>query len=64
VFVLESHRGRGLGKWLVKCVANYSELQGPKLMLLGTRDAHELYRRYGGFQGIKILERWMIRSNA
>ena len=63
VFVLELHRGQGLGKWLIECVVNCSELQGLKLMLLGTRDAHGLYRRYGGFQGIKVMERWMIRSN-
>ena len=26
VFIVESHRGRGLGKWLVECVATYPEL--------------------------------------
>ena len=64
VFVLESHRGQGLGKWLVKCVVNHPELQGLKLMFLGTRDAHELYRRYGGFQrmSIEMIDRWMIRN--
>ena len=63
VFVLESHRGRGLGKWLVECVVNHPDLQELKLMFLGTRDAHELYRRYGDFRPMTVdmLDRWMIR---
>ena len=63
VFVLESHRGQGLGKWLVECIVNHPELQQLKLVFLGTRDAHELYRRYGGFQRMDtdMLDRWMIR---
>jgi GNAT superfamily N-acetyltransferase len=64
VFVLELHRGRGLGKWLVECVVNHPDLQSLKFMFLGTRDAHELYRRYGGFQRMteEMLDRWMIRA--
>jgi GNAT superfamily N-acetyltransferase len=64
VFVLESYRGRGLGKWLVECVVNHPDLQELKLMFLGTRDAHELYRRYGDFQpmSIDMVDRWMLRN--
>jgi len=47
VFVLEEYRGRGLSKWLVEVVLGYPELQGLRRFLLGTRDAHGLYRRYG-----------------
>ena len=47
VFVLSSHRGEGLGKWLVQTVVEYPALQVVKRILLGTRDAHDLYRRYG-----------------
>jgi len=47
VFIVESHRGRGLGKWLVRSVVEYPDLRSIKRMLLGTRDAHTLYRRYG-----------------
>jgi GNAT superfamily N-acetyltransferase len=64
VFILESHRGRNLGKWLIECVVNHPDLQMPKRMLLATRDAHELYRRYGGFAELPNVERWMARSPA
>jgi len=47
VFVLDSHRGRGLGKWLVEVVTGVPELQRVRRWLLGTRDAHGLYRQYG-----------------
>ena len=60
VFILESHRGRGLGKWLVECVVAHTDLQGMHLML-ATRDAHELYRKYGGFEGLRDPGRWMAR---
>jgi len=64
VFVLESHRGKGLGKWLVEAVVNHPDLQGIKRILLATRDAHELYRRYGGFEMLEAPERWMARSGS
>jgi GNAT superfamily N-acetyltransferase len=47
VFILPSHRGRGLSKWLMECVVSHPELQGLRRWLLATRDAHELYRQYG-----------------
>jgi GNAT superfamily N-acetyltransferase len=47
VFVLESHRGRGLGTWLVETVVGCPELQGLRRWDLATNDAHELYRRFG-----------------
>ena len=47
VFVIEEHRGNGLGKWLVEVVTSLPELQSVRRWLLGTRDAHELYRRFG-----------------
>ena len=47
VFVLESHRGRGLGAWLVETVLACPELQGLRRWDLATLDAHELYRRFG-----------------
>ncbi|HET8699762.1 MAG TPA: GNAT family N-acetyltransferase [Gammaproteobacteria bacterium] len=47
VFVLPDHRGRGLGTWLVQCVLAHPELQGMRRWLLGTRDAHGLYRKLG-----------------
>ena len=47
VFVLEAYRGRGLSKWLVRSVKGHPALQGLRRTLLGTRDAHGLYERYG-----------------
>ncbi|MCZ4279842.1 GNAT family N-acetyltransferase [Kiloniella laminariae] len=47
VFVLESHRGRGLGKLLMQAIVDHPELQGLRRMMLATRDAHDLYAQYG-----------------
>jgi GNAT superfamily N-acetyltransferase len=47
VIVAEEHRGRGLGTWLVEVVTNLPELGRVRRWLLGTRDAHELYRKFG-----------------
>jgi GNAT superfamily N-acetyltransferase len=58
VFVLESHRGKGLSKWLMECIMSHPELQGLRRWVLSTRDAHELYRKYG-FSNVKWPERYM-----
>jgi GNAT superfamily N-acetyltransferase len=47
VYVLEPHRGRGLGRWLVETVLSHPDLQGLRRIVLGTADAHSLYERYG-----------------
>lgn len=47
VYVLESHRGLGLGKWLVETVMSHPDLQGLRRFQLVTRDAHGLYSRHG-----------------
>jgi GNAT superfamily N-acetyltransferase len=47
VFVLESHRGRGLGVWLVETVLAHPDLERVRQMILATADAHGLYRRFG-----------------
>ncbi len=47
VFVLESHRGKGLGAWLIEVATGLPELQSIRRWLLGTRDAHALYRKFG-----------------
>jgi GNAT superfamily N-acetyltransferase len=61
VFILPSHRGLGLGKWMIECVVVHPELQGLRSFVLATRDAQELYRRYGGFDNLATPERWMQR---
>lgn len=61
VFILENKRGKGLGKWLIKTVVEYPELSQLKRIMLGTRDAHTLYGKYGGFEELKEPGRWMER---
>lgn len=66
VFILEHYRGRGLGKKLVKTIMDHPELQGLRLWLLGTKDAHDLYTKYG-FQKVAetpFLDRFMVIRNA
>jgi GNAT superfamily N-acetyltransferase len=47
VYIEGAHRGRGLGKRLVAEVLEHPDLQGLRRWMLGTADAHELYRRFG-----------------
>jgi len=47
VYVLEEHRGKGLGKWMVETILAHPSLQGLRRILLATRDAHELYAPFG-----------------
>lgn len=61
VFVLDEHRQRGLGKRLVEAVTSHPELKHIRRILLATNDAHELYRRYGGFRELSNPETWMER---
>jgi GNAT superfamily N-acetyltransferase len=61
LFVVESHQGQGLGKWLVECIVAHPELRDLKIFLLATRDAHELYRRYGSFEILQQPDKWMAR---
>jgi len=61
VFILESHRSRGLGKWLVECVVEHPALKTIRRIMLATKDAHELYRKYGGFSDLEEAECWMQR---
>jgi GNAT superfamily N-acetyltransferase len=58
VFVLESHRGRGLSKWMMECIVQHPALQGLRRWILLTRDAHELYAKFG-FTPVKSPERYM-----
>jgi GNAT superfamily N-acetyltransferase len=47
VYVLEEHRGRGLGKLMMRTVMAHPALTGARRAMLGTRDAHGLYRQFG-----------------
>jgi len=58
VFVLESHRGRGVGKMIMKAIMEHPSLQGLRRWSLATRDAHALYRQFG-FTELSKPERMM-----
>lgn len=60
VFVLNEFRGRGLAKWLIEVIVNHPDLQGLRHWVLGTKDAHRLYRRFG-FAELKAPDFWMER---
>jgi len=60
VFVLPVHQGHGLGKWLMEVITGHPRLQGLRRWLLGTRDAHGLYAKYG-FTSLDAPERFMQR---
>jgi GNAT superfamily N-acetyltransferase len=47
VYVLEEHRGRGLGKLMMRTVMAHPSITGARRAMLGTRDAHGLYSQYG-----------------
>jgi len=47
VFILEDHRGHGLSKWLIEVIQSHPDMQGLRRWLLGTRDAHGLYEKFG-----------------
>jgi GNAT superfamily N-acetyltransferase len=58
VFVLPTHRGRGLSRWLMECIVAHPDLHGLRRWGLVTRDAHRLYARFG-FVPLRNPERFM-----
>lgn len=62
VYVLEAHRGKGLGHWMVECIMTHPELQNLRRFTLATRDAHGVYATFG-FTGLKAPERMMERHD-
>jgi ribosomal protein S18 acetylase RimI-like enzyme len=65
VFVLPEYRGRGLSKFLMRCIMAHPELQEVRTWLLATGDAHGLYRQFG-FSGVVELNRheaYMAKPN-
>ena len=67
VFVLDSHRGRGVGKRIMACITSHPELQNLRLWTLFTRDAHGLYRQHGFREALhpdRLMERRAERPYA
>ncbi len=47
VFVIDAHRAKGLGKWLIETVFDHPSVRDIRKWTLATSDAHALYARYG-----------------
>jgi GNAT superfamily N-acetyltransferase len=58
-FVLEPHRGRELGKWLIATVVSHPELGSLRRWMLATADAHGLYEPLG-FRPVADHPRFMV----
>lgn len=57
LIIHEAHRGKGLGKELVRTILETKEIQGLPGILM-TKDAHGLYEQFGFF---RTLDRGMAR---
>lgn len=47
VFVIDTHRGKGISRLLMQAIVDHPDLQGLRRWLLATRDAHGLYEKFG-----------------
>jgi GNAT superfamily N-acetyltransferase len=56
VYVLDEHRGRGLGVELVREIVENGPLAGRR-WILHTRDAHALYERFGFGPNERLMQR-------
>jgi N-acetylglutamate synthase-like GNAT family acetyltransferase len=58
VFVEPTHRGVGIGTWMVRSVVDHWRERGVARLLLATKDAHEVYKKIG-FTPLANPERFM-----
>ena len=56
VFIDPSLRGRGLGKWMIRCILEHPDVKDTR-QALGTQDAHEFYEQLG-FVRRELLRRY------
>ncbi len=63
IFILISHRGKGLGTWLVLCMLEHPDVKKLRRIVLNTRDAHDLYIKHAGFRQLLAPESWLERFN-
>jgi GNAT superfamily N-acetyltransferase len=62
MYILPEHRGKGLSKLLMETIIKYPGLEGLSRWILLTRNANDLYKKYGS-KSIAIAERWMEKHN-
>ncbi len=62
VFVLETHQGKGLSRILMDYIMSYPDIKELRRFMLGTRDAHFLYEKYG-FNVVAYPQIWMEKVN-
>jgi len=62
VFVLESHRGRGISKQMIAAAEAHPEIASTRRWLLATLDAHALYAKFG-YTPLASPTRWMERKS-
>ena len=60
MIVEDECRGKGLGTWLMETALADPRVRDVGRWILATRDAHDLYQRFG-FTPIARPERWMER---
>jgi GNAT superfamily N-acetyltransferase len=60
VFIVKEEQGKGLGKTLINYILDFPSIKNAKRWMLGTMDAHEMYRPYG-FSEVANPKRWMER---
>jgi len=62
VFIIEGYRGKGLSKILMDEILNHPKLKNVKSWMLATKDAHELYKKYG-FKPLEEPNKYMRKYN-
>lgn len=60
VYVVDAARGTGLGVAMVRTIVEHPDVVTIKRQLLATRDAHDLYARFG-YEPLSEPDRWMFR---
>ena len=58
VFVIEKYRGRGISTMLISEVLKHPDIQGVQITLLATKDARNLYEKFG-FKRVNNLDKMM-----
>ena len=61
LFVIEEHRGKGYSKVLMEKILLYEELSEIELWVLATKDAQDLYEKFG-FESISNPEMYMTKA--